>query len=283
MAQDTPPSQETDSSTSTLTPNKEQTNLYQRAVEAYQSGDYSTTVALLETANAIQPFNLFSYNIARANMKLGRCKEAQAAYNDAMKHPVLGPPITREIEQGLEELESACPGTATVSCAAPGLTQLELDGNEQVSCTEFENASLKAGTHVIIATLDDQLETYPFEVVGMQNTEVVITLVPQPKPKPFASKRLGKPIALAGSGLLIGALILDNTLVRRRRQEFAASSADSLPYDEVVLSRRRLRRAQALTLTAGSIGTVSAILGYTLWLRASFDNEAASASLTLTF
>jgi hypothetical protein len=264
-------------------PNEEQTSLYARAVEAYQAQDYPTTIALLQTANRIQPFNLFSYNIARAHIKLKQCDEASQAYKDAQVYPALGPPLTRDIEQGLEELKALCPGTATIVCAAPMTTQVSVDDSPPSSCANQEPITLKPGAHVAIATLDDQLDTYAFEITGMQHTQVDITLIPIPKSKSFASRTLGAPMAIMGGSALVGALVLDSTVVRSRRQAYADGSAQSVPYKELVARRQELRRARALTLTLGGMGAVSFALGSTLWLRASFDDDAAQASLTLSY
>lgn len=264
-------------------PNEEQTSLYTRAVEAYQTQDYPTTIALLQTANRIQPFNLFSYNIARAHIKLKQCEEASQAYKDAQTYPALGAPLTRDIEQGIEELKTLCPGTITITCAAPTTTQVSVDDSTPSSCARYEPITLKPGAHVVIATLDDQFDTYAFEIIGMQDTQVNITLIPIPKPKPFASRKLGAPMTIIGGSALVGALVLDSTVVRSRRQAYVNGSAQSVPYKELVARRQELRRARALTLTLGGLGAVSLTLGSTLWLRASLDDDAAQATLTLSY
>ena len=264
-------------------PNAEQVSLYQRAQVAYEEGDYEATIALLETANAIQPFDLFTYNIARAHFRLRNCHQARENYKKARLLPALGPNLITQIRDGLDELENVCTGTIEVTCSTPNQTTLSIDGNEATLCKDFVATELKPGAHTLTASLDEQQTTLPFEITGMESTTLSVELRPIPKPLPFASTLWGRRLTITGGALLGGALLLDQTLVRFRNDDYIAANQASLQTTEVLARRQRLRRSQAFVLGMGTLGLIATSVGVPLWVRGVISDERIELGLAMNF
>lgn len=264
-------------------PNAEQTSLYQRAQLAYEEGDYEATIALLEAANAIQPFDLFTYNIARAHFRLKNCTEAKENYEQARLQPSLGPSLITQIRDGLDELNNVCTGTLQITCENPSQTTLSIDRGESLGCEETKPFELKPGAHMLTATLEDQSEMLPFEIRAMEVTTLAITLRPIPKPLSFASTSWGKRFTIVGGTLLGGAILLDQTLVRSRNNAYIAANEGSFRSSEIFEQKRQLRRSQALVLTMGAMGLVSTSIGVPLWVRGNISDEQFEVGFHTTF
>ncbi len=264
-------------------PTEEQYKLYQRAQQAYEDENYTNAIALLETANTIQPYDLFMYNIARSHYRLGQCIEAKTAYEKAKNLTRLGPSLTVQIREGLEELALTCEGTVTITCKTPQSTTIHVDNQPDIACTLAQPMALKPGMHSLIAKLDTQVETISFEIKGMETTEVSTTLQPLPEQVRFASTTWGKRLSLGG-GILIGsALVLDQTLVRSRKSNYISANENSLQTKDILTAKRKLRRSQALTLSTAALGAISLSLGGTLWFRARHQDDTTEVSILTEF
>lgn len=265
------------------TPNAEQTSLYKRAQIAYEEGDYEATIALLEKANAAQPFDLFTYNIARAHFRLRHCEEARESYEKARLQPSLGPSLITQIRDGLEELKNVCPGKLELNCTTPSQTTITIDRHQPMRCADYRPGELKPGAHTLTATLEEQSEVIPFEITGMETTDLAITLRPIPKPLAFASTRHGRRLTIAGGVLLASAIVLDQTLVRARNNAYRTANEASLQTPEVLDRKQRLRRSQALVLGTGVLGLVAAGIGAPLWIRGEISDRRVEVGLQMRF
>ena len=265
------------------TPSEEQASLYQRAQVAYEEGDYEATIALLETANKIQPFDLFTYNIARAHFRLRHCEAARQSYEQARIQPSLGPNLLTQIRDGLEELKNVCPGTLALTCVTPEQTSLSIDRGEPSPCSTFTPVELKPGAHTLTVSLDDQTDVIPFEITGMETTTLSVELRPITRPLTFASTTWGKRLTITGGVLFGGALLLDQTLVRSRNNAYVAANQSSLQTTDILERKQKLRRSQALVLGMGTLGILSLSAGLPLWIRGNISDKQVELGLHMQF
>lgn len=105
----------------TVAPSQAQMTLNDEGVRAMIEGDYAGAVALLERAARQGDVNLIYLNLGRAYQKLGSCKEAREALENAKTAPAVADPPAAEVSKTatsyLAELREECETDSGVEMA----------------------------------------------------------------------------------------------------------------------------------------------------------------------
>ena len=255
-------------------PSAEQVELYARANEAYDAGDYETAIARLDEAIALGPLNILHLSKARSLQKLGRCVEARDQIELVFVAPQVGEPepaaVSARGERYLEELRAQCPGWLRTSCADPEAL-VSIGDDPPVRCEELE-VERAAGPVEIVATQGTARQVVEATVTAFETTVVTISLEPSAESTPpdDGPAEPGRRMVLAGqvtlgvgAAGLLAAVLVDTVLGPRRIDAFdrARDRGDA----DALERQRAARAAQAGAITAYALGGAAAITGAVLW------------------
>ncbi|MEO1268084.1 MAG: hypothetical protein AAFX99_08300 [Myxococcota bacterium] len=218
-------------------PTASQIDYYNRANQAYQEGDYTKAVTLLEVALDEGEINILYLNLGRALSKLGRCEEAEKMYGKALKAPSMASPTAAQVKAKIDEyrndMKRECPGLLVVKCE-PGSLVLTIDDGDARLC-DGAPISLAAGSYKIKGSLPGNAKAKPavdvVTVTSMQTTTALLTVevgkgTPEPeKPKAKSVSALPWITVGVGSTILVASFILDATVVKNDVDEFKLNPA----------------------------------------------------------
>ncbi|MEL6181506.1 MAG: hypothetical protein AAFS10_21285 [Myxococcota bacterium] len=252
-------------------PTASQIDYYNRANQAYQEGDYTKAVTLLEVALDEGEINILYLNLGRALSKLGRCEEAEKMYGKALKAPSMASPTAAQVKAKIDEyrndMKRECPGLLVVKCE-PGSLVLTIDDGDARLC-DGAPISLAAGSYKIKGSLPGNAKAKPavdvVTVTSMQTTTALLTVevgkgTPEPeKPKAKSVSALPWITVGVGSTILVASFILDATVVKNDVDEF--KDAADTGADNAQTLKDDAQTSQNLVLGGVILGSVVAAGG----------------------
>jgi len=166
---------------------EEAKKLYGEASEKFKANDFAGALPLFEQADTVYPGAAPKHKIAVCLDKLGKTREAIAAYRafiDSNPGEKYAEKVT-EANARIAELQGMLPAQITLKVSPPdakGL-QVTLDG-KPVQGTSFE---APPGQHTLVVTAEGlQPQTEPLTLKGAEQREVALTLTPPPPAAPPA-------------------------------------------------------------------------------------------------
>ncbi len=206
----------------TVEPNEAQVQLYTKAGEAFEAGDYEKAIKLLQSSLDLGEMNITYFNLGRALQKQGDCQGAQAAFKKANTAPrikdVPHADILARIDALQSELTRTCPGIVVVTCAPTDL-KVSVDGGPLQACGAL---TLDAGEHLIrgLTPKGGKAEKTVF-VKPMEQTDislVVSTSAKGSKAKPRGPRGpwsyilAGTGVGVIAAGGLFDSIVLGSTI-----------------------------------------------------------------------
>jgi hypothetical protein len=190
---------------------EEAKKLYGDANEKFKANDFAGALPLFQQADAAYPGAAPKQKVAVCLDKLGKTKEAIAAYRSFIESNPGDKYADRVAEAGarIAELQAMLPAQVSLKVTPPdakGL-QVTLDG-KPVQGMAFE---APAGKHTLVVTAEGfQPQTEPVDLKGSEQREVAVTLTPAkaaPPPPPAQPVPPETPPAEEGGGSNIPAYV----------------------------------------------------------------------------
>lgn len=147
-------------------PTPEQVKLHGVGVAAAKAGRWDEAIATFEKSLALGDLNLTWLNLGRTYQYAGRCDEALAAYQHAIRAPKVAQPSPARVAQVIvayrDELLTGCTGTLRLTCKPLNL-KLLIDGEPSDAC-DGRPLTLAPGVHVLVASTTAEPREILFEI-----------------------------------------------------------------------------------------------------------------------
>jgi tetratricopeptide (TPR) repeat protein len=249
-----------------------------RGIAAFARGDAATALELYQEAEKAVPEANGPYRYAaEALFKLNRYAEAIESLE---KYLALRPNVSDagEVHARIAEIRAEhLPGKAEVSSTPPGALLFVDDATSSAGAAPRE-LTLDPGPHSIRGESPGYADAVvKMRIVGSVTTDVALTLTPVSRPSQGLSLTTwGWMTAATGAALLVGALVVDTTLLGPAISDFRAAAQTGASNAESLQSKASTFRAVAIGGYA--LGAAGAVAGTTMIVLGNRGSPARSVA-----